>query len=88
MPGRFKGKNPMLEDYNVMVRQVTHSHGLDYLDMRDLFMQNIPCWWGCVSGYITKDGEHQNEKGTIITAKIFAATLRKWLEGPLRTSLK
>ncbi len=67
--------------------------GVKYIDIRQAFL-NAEGFWGKIinSGYLTKDGEHENERGTQIVANKFAEVLKGWLKSktspPTRSALK
>lgn len=54
--------------------------GVQYIDIRNRFLEAIPSWWDFRGGWVTVDGEHPNERGTWIEAKLFADQLNLWLE--------
>jgi hypothetical protein len=76
-PTRFWGKDTMLDDYRSIVKTVTLSYKLEYLDIRQAFLNSYPIFKFYYKGTITKDGEHENETGTKIIANIFANFINK-----------
>ena len=79
-PERFWGKDPMLNDYRDINVNVTSSLNVRYMDIRQAFLDTIPSWWLSGSGYLTVDGEHENERGTEIVASFFADALIEYVE--------
>lgn len=69
----------MLEDYKLINKDVVSSFNIPYIDVRQAFLDYIPKFQLCYSLCVTFDGEHENERGTIIVAKLFATNLSKWL---------
>jgi hypothetical protein len=47
--------------------------------MRDAFLEAIPWWWKVARGWVTVDGEHPNDRGTEIEAKLFGNMINYWL---------
>ena len=76
---RFTNKQEMLEDYKAVNVEVAASFKIPYIDVRQAFLDYIPRWQLCYSLCVTFDGEHENERGTIIVAKLFAESLSNWL---------
>ena len=77
---KFLGKSQMLNDYRAMNRAITNSFGFRYMDIRQHFLDTIPSWYLFGSGYLTVDGEHENEAGTNKVADIFVDTMASWLQ--------
>ena len=76
---RFTDKQEMLEDYKAVNVEVAASFKIPYIDVRQALLDYIPSWQLCYSLCVTFDGEHENERGTIIVAKLFAESLSNWL---------
>lgn len=70
----------MLDDYCQMVREIALKYDVPYLDIRGALKRAVPWWRLWYAGYVTKDGEHTNERGTLILAKIIAKQLLAWFE--------
>jgi hypothetical protein len=70
----------MLDDYCQMVREIALKYNVPYLDFRGELKKAVPWWRLWYAGYVTKDGEHTNERGTLILAKIIANQLLLWFE--------
>jgi len=77
-------KNDMLDDYRVFTQTITEAHQLNYIDMRQAFLDAVPSNWLFCSGVVTVDGEHPNERGTIIEANLFAKQINAWYEDQLK----
>lgn len=69
----------MLNDYAIMNKNIAASFDMPYIDVRGAFQDYIPSYQLCYSLCVTYDGEHENERGTIIVARLFAETLNVWL---------
>lgn len=69
----------MLDDYKAMNVQAAKSAGIPYIDIRQAFLDFIPSYQLCYSLCVTYDGEHENERGTVIVARLFASSLSQWL---------
>lgn len=54
-------------------------YSVPYIDMRQAFVDSIPSYWIYYKGYVTEDGEHENERGTQIVADLIATELNTWL---------
>ena len=76
---RFFDKEPMLDAYTIMNKQVASSFKIPYIDVRAAFLAYVPWFQLCYSLCVTFDGEHENERGTKIVSKMFAQTLSEWL---------
>ena len=77
LPIRKRGKTPMLDAYRALIRDTCLQSHIQYIDIREMFLHAIPRWWCCFKGFVTKDGEHQNERGTIIVANTFSHLLKE-----------
>ena len=75
---RILEKEQMLDDYRAINRKVAENHNVSYIDLRDNFQRAIPFYRLSHSGCVTSDGEHENENGTKIVARLFAGELYKW----------
>ena len=69
----------MLNRYTKINKDITKSYNLPYIDMRRAFLDALPFSYYGYEGCLTIDGEHENERGTIIVAKLFAESLSNWL---------
>ena len=49
--------------------------GVQYIDIRTEFQNAIPWWWKFYGGWVTIEGEHPNDRGAWIEAKLFADQL-------------
>ena len=76
---KFRNKFQMLNDYRDMNKAVAKELNVPYIDVREAFLNAIPTYWHFLHGYVTIDGEHENERGTQMVAKMLADALRPWL---------
>jgi hypothetical protein len=77
--GRFQDKEPMLDAYGTINKQAAIRVGIPYIDIRQAFLDFIPSYQLCYSRCVTIDGEHENDRGTVIVARLFALSLSSWL---------
>ena len=61
-------------------RKICTQEKIPYMDFRGLYKSLLPSSWNDYMGCMTGDGEHQNDQGTQVIAKLFAQTLLSWLE--------
>lgn len=78
-PSKWYAKTPMLNDYREINKDVARAENVEYVDVRQAFLDKIPAVWVINSGLLTKDGEHENERGTQIVADMFSEVLGRWL---------
>ena len=78
-PGRFHNKEAALNWYTTLNKETAASLDVPYIDIRQAFLDFIPSYQLCYSLCVTYDGEHENNRGTIIVAKLFAKSLSTWL---------
>ena len=76
---RYKHKEPMLNDYNLMNEAVATQYHIPFINVRDAFLEYVPFYQLCYSKCVTYDGEHENARGTVIVAKLFSDVLSGWL---------
>ena len=70
----------MLRRYTEINKQIVASYpSVPYIDMRQAFLNAIPRTYYGYMGCLTIDGEHENENGSIIVAKMFSDQLLSWL---------
>lgn len=79
LPARFQGKEKMLETYLQINKRVARSHNATFINIRRIFQRSIPWYWIIYKGYFTVDGEHLNEHGVNVAAKIFAKAINDFL---------
>jgi hypothetical protein len=72
---RFINKEVMLNAYVQINKEVALKYGIAYFDVRQKLRQQIPWYRLYYNGYLTKDGEHPNERGTVIEAKLVSHLL-------------
>lgn len=68
----------MIREYFDIVSDVCASYNVTYIDIRDLYLQNVPVFKGSLPGFsftrlflkshyfISEDGEHPNFRGTLL----------------------
>ena len=71
----------MLDDYCQIAREIASKYEVPYLDIRGELKKAVPWWRLWYAGYVTKDGEHTNERGSQLLAKMIAEQLLQWFEG-------
>jgi lysophospholipase L1-like esterase len=76
----FVGKETMLDDYREMNKKIASSNNIEYMDVRQAFLNEIPEGNQPNEGIVTVDGEHPNEYGTDVMVKIFTPVLKAWLD--------
>lgn len=76
---RFHNKEVMLDWYTTLNKETAASLDVPYIDVRQAFLDFIPSYQLCYSLCVTYDGEHENDRGTVIVAKLFAQSLSTWL---------
>lgn len=76
---RFIKKEASLKIYNSMNEDVAAHFGIPFINVRKAFLNKIPFYQLCYKHCVTYDGEHENERGTIIVAKLFSDVLSAWL---------
>ena len=68
----------MLDEHCDMNRNVAKMPGLPYIDTRKPLLQAVPWYRLCYNRYVTKDGEHPNDRGTLLETELFAKRLLEW----------
>jgi len=81
---RPHGRNPkdaQLDAYRDLTRRVCSDVGVHYVDTRHAFERARPhgASAGIDEGLLTEDGEHLNERGTLIVRRLFVEALDGWL---------
>ena len=70
-----------MNDYREMKRDIASRYNIPYLDIRKAFLDEIarhkPVLY---CGYLTYDGEHENQRGTDLLAELFAHAIAGWLK--------
>jgi hypothetical protein len=69
----------MLNYYNMMNEHVAVQYNIPFINVRSAFLAAVPFYQLCYSKCVTFDGEHENNRGTIIVAKLFSQVLAGWL---------
>jgi lysophospholipase L1-like esterase len=81
LKSRFNQDNPhTIEKYNHLVEEVAQSKKTTFIDMNKLYSAAVPFFWQLDRYWVTDDGEHPNDYGTMIAAEQFAIAINDWLE--------
>ena len=76
----YYGKIRMLRRYTLINKEIVSTYpSVSYIDMRQAFLEALPNNYYGYMGCLTIDGEHENENGSIIVAKMFSDQLLSWL---------
>lgn len=86
LPPYIVGKKKMLNEYVEINRNASKSLSVDYINMRQAFLQHLPSSWFLPLYYLTYDGEHPNERGAGIIALEFAYQIAQWINVPIKKS--
>ena len=78
---RFTNKEIMLNAYVDINKQVARQYGIAYFDVRYELKKALPWYRLYYNGYVTRDGEHPNERGTLIEAEVVSNLLLRMYEG-------
>mmetsp|Transcript_11814 Transcript_11814/g.12724 ORF Transcript_11814/g.12724 Transcript_11814/m.12724 type:complete len:345 (-) Transcript_11814:175-1209(-) len=78
----FNNKHQQLGNYVEMNRKVCEAEGVKYINMHKIFSHQLPRIWPFASWYVTADGEHPNQYGTILMAREYALAIKEWLKLP------
>lgn len=76
----YYNKIKMLDRYVRLNQHIALKLGIPYMNIRQAFLNALPPGRVVYSGCLTTDGNHENENGAIIVAKIFSETLYEWLK--------
>lgn len=76
---RFIQKESMLNTYNKFNENIANTMGVPFIDVRKAFLSKVPFYQLCYKHCVTYDGEHENNRGADIVAKLFADSLSYWL---------
>lgn len=82
LPIQWWGKSKMLEDYHAIKKDIVTSYNVQYIDIRQLFLDALATATSntlLYCGYLTFDGEHENARGTSIIATALADAIKRWL---------
>lgn len=82
LPVDWWAKGDMLEWYHHTTRSVATINGIPYMDARTAFLQALSplSSHALYCGFLTWDGEHENERGTVILTDLFASAIKNWLD--------
>eukprot|EP01040_Poterioochromonas_malhamensis_P016882 gene16882-19269_t len=75
----FWHKVDMLNDYRKINEEVTASWNVTYINVRHEYIKDLPWYWAFNQWYLTREGEHENARGTRHVARLFGTELQKWL---------
>lgn len=78
-PRRFDGRNGMLDLYSSINERVCRSENVTFVNFRSIFEEATPVFWLISQGFLTKDGEHGNYRGTKIIVDEISNKLADWL---------
>jgi lysophospholipase L1-like esterase len=76
----YYNKIKMLDRYVRLNQHIAEKLGIQYMNIRQAFLDALPAGRKVYSGCLTTDGNHENNNGAVIVAKIFAEVLYNWLE--------
>eukprot|EP01040_Poterioochromonas_malhamensis_P012614 gene12614-13806_t len=79
-PSFVNDKTNMLNAYRAMNMEIAEELGVDYIDMRKIFLRALPNYWILPAYHLTLDGEHPNDRGTGIIAEEFAKQISIWFD--------
>lgn len=83
----FWHKVDMLNQYREMNEEVCADWNVPYINVRHEFLKDLPWYWGFNQWYLTREGEHENARGTRHVARLFGTALQGWLSGYNASSL-
>lgn len=70
----------MLDTYRDINIRICAEYGITYFDLRTALQNAILAANSTDdNGYVTDDGEHLNDRGTMIAAQLYAQAINKWL---------
>mmetsp|Transcript_25896 Transcript_25896/g.24728 ORF Transcript_25896/g.24728 Transcript_25896/m.24728 type:complete len:328 (+) Transcript_25896:198-1181(+) len=75
---RFKNKVVMSNAYVDMNKEISAFYGIPFMDFRAKLKSMIPWYRFYYNGYVTRDGEHPNERGTGLESTIIANVMLDW----------
>ena len=78
--GEYLAKRKVYDQYRDINIGIAAAFSIPYLDIRQRFLDHIPKKRLGFRNCLTDDGEHENERGTYIVAKMFAETLLFFLQ--------
>ena len=82
---RFHNKWPIMRRYTGINLDVAAEFGIPFINIRQAFLDYVPWYQLCYAWCVTYDGEHENERGTKIVAKLFASTINDMLSKHSKT---
>ena len=78
-PKRFSGRNEVLDLYTKINERVCASANVSFINFRKLYREATPLFWLINQGFLTKDGEHGNERGIKIIVDNLSIEIANWL---------
>jgi GDSL-like Lipase/Acylhydrolase len=77
---RFRDKQEMLQAYIQMNKEIAKNNNIPHIDIYAAVKSIIPWYRLYFNGYATRDGEHPNERGTEIQARLVSEMLLSWFQ--------
>lgn len=81
LPLQWWSKDKMMNDYRDMKRNIAQRYKVNYIDIREAFLHAVkmhnPLMY---CGYLTYDGEHENDRGTSLLAERFVNAIDSWIK--------
>lgn len=81
LPPQWWAKGQIMDEYRDMKRSIASSFNVPYLDIRKAFQEEVarhkPVLY---CGYLTYDGEHENERGTELLARVYVRAIVEWMQ--------
>ncbi len=74
---KFQGKEDLLDKYRLINQRLAGDYKIPYIDIRKAYQEALPPFWIFSSGFVTTDGEHPNDRGSLIIAQHLAAQVNK-----------
>lgn len=69
----------MLDRYMTINQELCENNSVQYIDTRHPFLSALPANYYGYQGCLTIDGEHENDNGAIIIAKLFSEAILGWI---------
>lgn len=79
LPLKYQNKISMLNDYRNINQRVCSELGIPYIDMRSGFLNDIGNSYYYFKYFHTVDGEHPNDRGTLVESSLFASQINFWM---------
>lgn len=75
LPRGMNAKDDTLDYYAQLNNETAAMFNVTYINTRDLYFANLPEGWNKSSGYLTRDGEHPNRRGSTLLREAFRKAL-------------